>query len=98
MTQPQPKFNVGDPVTVRAANPPTHYRTPAYVQGQTGRVIALCGLYPDPESRAHGGSGHPHQPLYRIEFPQPNLWPNYQGSPQDRLQLDLYEPWLTPPP
>ena len=34
-------------------------------------MVALCGIYPDPESLAHGGDGTPHKPLYRVEFPRP---------------------------
>ena len=90
------QFTVGDAVTVLAGNPPTHYRTPAYIQGHTGRVVALCGVYPDPESLAHGGDGRPRQPLYRVEFPQSALWPGYRGAPGDVLQADIYEPWLSP--
>ena len=92
----QPRFAGGDIVTVRSGNPPTHYRTPAYLQGRTGRIVAFCGVYPDPESLAHGGDGRPHKPLYRVEFPQSTLWTDYRGSPADRLQADIYEPWLIP--
>ena len=70
-TPAQVAFNNGDVVTVRIGNPPTHYRTPVYVQGKTGRVVALCGIFPDAESLAHGGSGQPYKPLYRVEFPRP---------------------------
>ena len=87
-------FNNGDVVKVLTGNPSTHYRTPVYVQGKTGRVVALCGTYPNPESLAHGGDGTPHKPLYRVEFPQSDLWDNYNGPPTDRLQVDIYEQWL----
>ena len=90
----QTTCNNGDMVTVRIGNPPTHYRTPVYVQGKTGRVVALCGVYPDPESLAHGGDGTPRKPLYRVEFPQTDLWNDYNGPPTDRLQVDIYEHWL----
>ena len=87
-------FSAGDMVRVRTGNPPTHYRTPVYVQGKTGRVVALCGVYPDPESLAHGGDGTPLKPLYRVEFPQTALWDDYNGPSADRLQVDIYEQWL----
>lgn len=87
-------FNTGDVVTVRTGNPPTHYRTPVYVQGKTGKVVALCGVFPDPESLAHGGDGRPHKALYRVEFPQGDLWSGYSGPAADRLQVDIYEQWL----
>ncbi len=90
----QVAFSNGDIVKVRTGNPPTHYRTPVYAQGKTGRVVALCGVYPDPESLAHGGGGVPNKPLYRVEFPQSELWDNYVGPSGDRLQVDIYEQWL----
>ena len=90
----QTAFNNGDTVTVRTGNPPTHYRTPVYCQGKTGTVVALCGIFPDPESLAHGGDGTPYKPLYRVEFPQNELWDNYNGPSTDRLQVDIYEQWL----
>ena len=92
-----PEFAVGDRVRVLAGSPPTHYRTPTYTQGKTGRVVALCGEYPDPESLAHGGDGLPRKPLYRVEFAQTELWDNYVGPPADRLQVDIYEHWLERP-
>jgi nitrile hydratase len=93
-TTGQVAFRDGDTVTVRTGNPPTHYRTPVYVQGKTGRVVALCGVFPDPESLAHGGDGTPYKPLYRVEFPQTDLWEHYSGPATDRLQVDIYEQWL----
>ncbi len=90
----QAAFQTGDPVTVHTGNPPTHYRTPVYVQGRTGRVAALCGVFPDPESLAHGGDGLPYVPLYRVEFAQTDLWSGYPGPASDRLLIDIYEHWL----
>ena len=89
-----PKFHTGDMVRVRTGTPPTHFRTPEYVQGKRGRVEALCGIFPNPESLAHGGGGKPHVPLYRIEFAQTDLWNSYSGAPADRLLVDIYEHWL----
>ena len=74
--------------------PPGHYRTPTYIQGKTGRVVALCGIFPNPESLAHGGDGLPKQPLYRVEFDQNRVWPVYTGSFDDKLWVDIYEHWL----
>ena len=70
------RFPDGATVRVRVGSPPHHFRTPAYVQGHTGVVDALCGVYPNPESLAHGGDGPPRQPLYRIRLRQTDLWPD----------------------
>ena len=92
-TTGQVAFSNGDTVRVLTGNPPTHYRTPVYVQGKTGRVVALCGVYPDPESLAHGGDGTPYKPLYRVEFPRPASGTTTTARPR-RLQVDIYEQWL----
>ncbi|MBI4247547.1 MAG: nitrile hydratase subunit beta [Candidatus Rokubacteria bacterium] len=32
--------------------------------------------------------------MYLVGFRQTDLWPNYAGSPDDTLYLDIYEHWL----
>ncbi|MFQ6030248.1 MAG: SH3-like domain-containing protein, partial [Dehalococcoidia bacterium] len=39
------QFQNGDLVQVRVGQPPGHFRTPTYIQGKTGRVVALCGVF-----------------------------------------------------
>ena len=90
------RFAAGDQVLVKVGNPPTHYRTPMYVQGKTGRVDTLWGAFCNPESLAYGGAGVPRQPLYRVEFAQKDLWDNYQGPSTDKLLIDIYQNWLEP--
>ena len=91
-----PKYKTGDLVSVRVDTPTHHFRTPSYVQGKTGRVAALCGAFPNPETLAHGGTGLPAQQLYRVEFAQSDLWHKYQGPERDKLLIDIYEHWLNP--
>jgi nitrile hydratase len=91
-----PKYQPGDPVSVRVDSPPHHFRTPAYIQGKTGQVVALCGAFPNPETLAHGGSGIPEQRLYRVEFAQTEVWDPYQGPSDDKILVDIYEHWLNP--
>ena len=88
------RYADGAVVRIRTGSPAHHFRTPAYIQGHTGTVAALCGVYPNPESLAHGGGGLPRQPLYRIELRQTDLWPDYAGNPADTLQVDVYQHWL----
>ena len=90
------RFQPGDPVQVRVDSPPHHIRTPAYIQGKTGRVEALCGVFLNPESLAYGGSGLPKQPLYRVQFDQTEVWESYRGSEIDQLLIDIYQHWLEP--
>ena len=91
------RHQAGDVVTVRVDSPGGHFRTPTYIQGQTGRVYRLCGVFPNPESLAYGGDGQPAQPLYRVEFPQSQVWPSYGGPPSDKIYVDIYQHWLESP-
>ena len=89
-------YQPGDTVRVRVDSPPGHYRTPDYVKGKTGRVVALCGVFRNPESLGHGGSGLPARPLYTVEFPQTGVWDGYTGPESDKVLVDIYEHWLDP--
>jgi hypothetical protein len=88
----EPAFKPGAPVRVPVKG---HIRTPAYVRGQTGRIEALQGSFPDPERLAYGADGLPPVPLYLVRFRQSELWPGY-GSAKDSLALDIFEHWLEP--
>ena len=89
------KFIPGDRINVRPASIDTHHRTPNYIKGKSGRVHALCGVFPDPESRAYGSSGKPERALYRVEFEMTELWGDKYGGPAgDTLLIDVYEQWL----
>ena len=91
-----PRYGAGDRVAVREDSPPGHHRTPWYVKGRTGLVTAVYGAFPNPESRAYGGSGLPKQPLYRVEFAQSDVWSSYRGPSGDKIYVDIYEHWLEP--
>jgi nitrile hydratase beta subunit-like protein len=88
------RFKPGDRVRVRVDDPPRHIRTPAYIQGKTGWIEAINGVFRNPESRAHGGSGLPKQFLYRVAFDLSHVWGRAAAPPQDKLLIDLYEHWL----
>ena len=89
-------FAVGDAVRVREAYPPTHMRTPLYVQGKRGIVDELYGAFPNPEELAYSRDGLPKVRLYRVVFDQPDLWAGYPGPANDTLCMDIYEHWLEP--
>ena len=88
------KYQPGDRVRIRVGVPPTHFRTPEYVQGKQGKIEMSWGSFPNPEGLAYGKDGLPAQPLYLVKFAQTDLWINYKGAPQDELLLDIYENWL----
>ena len=91
---PSAKYKPGDQVRIRVGVPPTHFRTPEYVQGKQGEIETSWGAYPNPEGLAYGGDGLPPQPLYLVKFAQTDLWTNYKGAAKDALLLDIYENWL----
>lgn len=88
------RFQPGERVRVRWADPPGHVRTPRYIRGHTGVIERICGVYPNPEELAYARSGLPAQPLYRVRFVQRELWDDYAGSPQDTLDVEIYQHWL----
>ena len=88
------RFRPGDRVTVRAAKPPGHVRTPFYIRGHSGVVERVCGSYPNPEELAYARPGLPAQPLYRVRFLQREVWPDYAGRPEDTIDIEIYQHWL----
>jgi hypothetical protein len=86
----------GTRVRVLAHRIPGHCRTPLYLKGHEGVVVAIVGPFRNPEQLAYHRPGLPMQRLYRIRFQQRDLWPDYEGPMSDTLEADLYEHWLDP--
>ena len=91
-----PRYAVGDAIRVGDRREPGHVRTPGYLMGREGRILRICGAFPDPGRLAEGGLGLPYRMLYRVAFRQRDLWPDYGGPDADDLVTDLYEHWLEP--
>lgn len=89
-------FAPGDRVRVAEVNPPGHRRTPFYVRGKVGVIERACGEFLNPEELGYGFSGTPRRQLYRVRFRQHDIWPAYQGHPDDTIDVDIYEHWLSP--
>ncbi|MCA3181310.1 MAG: SH3-like domain-containing protein [Burkholderiales bacterium] len=81
-------------VRVLAHRIPGHCRTPTYLKGHVGEVVALAGTYRDPEQLAYHRPGLPPRRLYRVRFRQRELWSDYGGPAVDTLDADLYEHWV----
>lgn len=95
--QPGVRFRAGDRVRVQDRHPPRHMRTPRYIRGQVGEVVAFCGLFLNPEALAEGDTSGPAIALYRVRFAMSDLWPEQQGAdPPDWLYIELYDHWLSP--
>jgi len=90
------RFAVGDRVRVREAYPPGHLRTPHFIRGKQGQVTRVIGAFANPEELAYGRKGLPKRPLYWVQFPQTELWPDYAGGEDDSAVVDVYEHWLEP--
>jgi nitrile hydratase subunit beta len=90
------KFEIGQPVRVRADYPLGHIRTPFYIRGKVGTIADSVGEYLNPELSAIGKDGLPKQPLYRVRFNQAEAWSYYTGSVCDTLDVEIYEHWLEP--
>ena len=87
-------FEVGDRVTVAVTHPPGHRRTPYYIRGKTGVIERYCGAFRNPEELAYGFSGEPRRHLYRVRFPQSEIWQGYDGPAHDTLDLEVFQHWL----
>ncbi|MGQ3353482.1 MAG: SH3-like domain-containing protein [Phreatobacter sp.] len=91
-----PRFSAGDRVTVLDLGKPGHVRIPWFIRHRTGRIERYCGAYPNPEDLAFGRPGLPAIDLYRVHFPQTDLWPDYAGAASDTLEIEVYDHWLEP--
>jgi nitrile hydratase len=92
------RFAPGDGVRVQRRFPPGHVRTPWYCRGKSGKVERICGSFPNPEQLAYGNRDAEREVLYRVSFPSRVLWPDYEGSAGDRVEIEIYEHWLGPLP
>ena len=90
----EPRFKPGERVKVLKAYPLGHVRTPFYIRGCTGIVERICGAFPNPEELAQMRDGLPPVPLYRVRFAQKDLWPDYNGSAADVVEVEIFQHWL----
>ena len=90
------RYQTGDTVRILQRNQPGHVRTPIYVRGKTGVVERIVGSFPNPELLAYGHAGLPYKVLYRVNFKQLELWPDYDGAADDTLEIEIYEHWMAP--
>jgi nitrile hydratase subunit beta len=91
-----PRFGPGDPVRVAARDALGHCRTPWYLRGHGGVVVAVQGMFHDPERLAYHRPGLPRLVLYTVRFRLCDIWAGYKDSVNDQLEADLYESWLEP--
>ena len=87
-------FRVGDRVRVRDDYPAGHFRTPVYVRGRVGTVVAFRGSFGDPEVLAYRLRG-PDRPLYAVRFRHGDLWSDGGGQQDDTVDVEIYGHWLS---
>ncbi|MFT0171420.1 SH3-like domain-containing protein [Paraburkholderia mimosarum] len=85
-------FSAGDIVRVKNINPVTHTRLPRYTRGRIGTVELDQGVFPTPETSAHGKGEHP-QHVYNVSFSARELWGD-EASPRDKVYVDLWDDHL----
>ena len=95
-TAAPPRFKVGDQVRIDDRASLGHCRTPVFVRGKTGVVAEVLGAFRNPEQLAYHRPGLPAHPLYTVRLRQADLWEGYAGPANDHLDIDIYQPWLTP--
>ena len=88
------RFGKGNQVRISDRIESRHHRVPSYVKGHAGVIERVCQAYGQPEQLAFGHSGEPFQTLYRVRLKQTDLWPDYNGSPGDTLEIEIFEHWL----
>ncbi len=88
------KFEVGNIVNVSVRYPIGHYRVPMYLRGKQVTIIRVLGLYVNPEEEAFGRNAGSKIWCYMISILQQELWTAYQGDENDRLEVEIFEPWL----
>ena len=93
---PNHLYKIDEKVKVIQTSPPGHRRTPAYIRGSVGIIERICGSFPNPEELAYGFDGLPKRVLYRVSFKQVDVWPNYTGPSNDRIEMEIFEHWLSP--
>ena len=89
----EPLFSVGQRVRIADRTPPVHHRVPAYAKGRVGVIERVSGLHPDPE-KCIRGDGKPFQRIYRVCISQTELWSQYAGADDDKLEIEIFEHWL----
>ena len=88
-------FGVGCKVRVRLLEMQGHCRTPSYLRGKPGIVIAVQGEFRNPEKLAYHKPGLPRQPLYMVRFAFADVWPGRSSDGEhDSIVADIYQHWL----
>lgn len=87
-------LSIGTCVRIRDMMPPGHVRAPAYLRGKTGTIERALAPFANPEKLAYDLPAEPRM-LYRVRFSMAELWGEEAEAPQDTLDAEIYEHWIT---
>lgn len=88
-------FKSGDQIKISMRFPIGHYRVPFYIRGKHGTVESVIEPAAiNNEEEGYGLNAGIKRHYYRIAIPLTELWPDYKGSKQDSLRIEVYETWL----
>jgi len=87
-----PAFQPGDRVRARNDHMLTHTRSPRYIRGRTGEVVAVQGVFVLPDTNAHGAGECPTW-CYLVRFRAEELW-GAGADPGGEVMVDCWEPYL----
>ncbi|MGV2079922.1 MULTISPECIES: SH3-like domain-containing protein [unclassified Rhizobium] len=90
-----PSFHEGDDVSIATRSPIGHYRMPTYLRGKRGKIEAIMPVMAvDNEEEGYGRNAGSKGHYYRVAIPMTEIWPDYEGSPNDGLRIEIFENWL----
>jgi nitrile hydratase len=87
-----PKFKPGDRVVVMNRHPEGHTRAPRFIRGKTGVIHLDHGVFPYPDTNAHGLGEHA-QHVYSVRFEARGVW-GPEAAARDGIYLDLWDDYL----
>jgi len=88
------RFKKGDAIITRNYISRLHTRMPRYAHGKHGVIHSDEGIFPLPDTWAHGG-GPNAQHTYAVRFSARELW-GENASPREFVYIDLWEDYLEP--
>ncbi|MBA3961205.1 MAG: nitrile hydratase subunit beta [Chthoniobacterales bacterium] len=91
----QPVWKAGDAIRISVRYPIAHYRVPRYIRGKRGLVeMVIARALVNNEEEGFGRNAGQLGYYYRVAIPLQELWPDYVGSPNDNLRIEVFETWL----
>ncbi|MCE2464754.1 MAG: nitrile hydratase subunit beta [Dehalococcoidia bacterium] len=91
-----PKYEIGQRVKVLMQVTGGTIRTPFFVRGKKGVIVASHGPVGNPRELAYGNRNAPRVPLYGVSFHMAHLYDEDPDILTDRVVVDIWEDWLVP--